>query len=292
MIVRALDKIVLCICLLTGLSMPSVAAAQAVTEINGIKIQTGALPITLDDRNFNLAVRVFNPQGGGPFPLVVINHGTPVSISDARSVKLGFTQASEWFARHGYIVVVALRPGFGNSDGPYMEPGGPCGNRDYASDGRETAKVEAAIVASASRLPNVDQSHIIVIGQSAGGYGAIALGDSPPPGVLGIISFAGGRGGDDHEDICGGKQRLIDATGILGKSNQVPQLWLFAANDHFFPPALGHAMFDAYKAGSKAPVTFVDLPAFGKDGHQTFGQADPSVWAEPVDAFLKTILRH
>ena len=29
----------------------------------------------------------------------------------------------------------------------------------------------------------------------AGGFGAIALGDAPPSGVVGIISFAGGRGG-------------------------------------------------------------------------------------------------
>jgi dienelactone hydrolase len=173
-----------------------------------------------------------------------------------------------------------------------MEPGGRCDNRDYANDGRETAKVESAIVASASRLPDVDASHIIVIGHSAGGYGAIALGDDPPPGVLGVISFAGGRGGDDHEQICGGKQRLIDATGVLGRGNQLPQLWLYAANDHFFPPTLGHAMFDAYHQGSKAPVTFVDLPAFGKDGHQTVSRGDPSIWAQPVRAFLDTVMKH
>jgi dienelactone hydrolase len=221
----------------------------------------------------------------------VINHGTPVSIADARNEKLGFSSASAWFAGQGYVVVVALRPGFGDSDGPYLERSGPCSDRDYVHDGRETAAVESAIVETAARLPGVDPKRIIVVGQSAGGFGAIALGDQPPHGVLGIISFAGGRGGDDHEHICSGADRLVQAAGALGQTNQVPQLWLFAANDHFFPPPVAHKMFDAYKAGSTPPIWFVDLPPFDDDGHKTLGHADPSVWAKPVSGFLNDVLK-
>jgi hypothetical protein len=52
-------------------------------------------------------------------------------------------------------------------------------------DGRQTAIIESAIVRTASRLPSVDPTKIIVVGHSAGGFGAIALGDAPPPGVFG-----------------------------------------------------------------------------------------------------------
>src|SRR5215469_15531310 len=83
-------------------------SAQTITEFDGLQIEQGALPIELKGHKINLEVRIFRPAGPGPFPLVVINHGTPISISDARSVKLGFTQASEWFARRGFEVVVAL----------------------------------------------------------------------------------------------------------------------------------------------------------------------------------------
>ncbi len=254
--------------------------------------QDQRLVIAVEGRSFDLAARVFRPQGTGPFPLVVINHGTPVSIADAPRMTLGFTKAAQWFAQQGYIVVVALRPGFGDSQGPYLEASGrSCADRDYVRDGLRTALVEAAIVDSAAALPGVDANKIIVVGQSAGGFGAIALGDSPPHGVLGIISFAGGRGGDDHEHICGGAQRLVDATGVLGKANHVPQLWLVAANDHFFPPALGHAMAQAYQAGSGPNIRFVDLPPFADDGHKTFAQADPAVWAPAVSAFLADLTK-
>jgi dienelactone hydrolase len=252
----------------------------------GSSVHDQRLKIELGGRSFALAARVFRPAGSGPFPLVVINHGTPVSIADARSAKLGYTPAARWFVSRRYMVVVALRPGFGDSDGPYLEPSAPCANRDYAHDGRETAAVEAAIVESAAALPDVDSKRIVVVGQSAGGFGAIALADNPPKGVLGVISFAGGRGGDDHEHICGGAARLVEATAEFGKANRIPQLWLFAANDHFFPPALAHAMAQAYQGGSGPHVDFVDLPPFEDDGHKTFARGDPSIWARAVSAFL------
>jgi dienelactone hydrolase len=253
--------------------------------------EMGWLKVPIDGRVFKLAVHVFRPPGAGPFPLVVINHGIPISISDARNQKLGFSAASVWFAGQGYVVVVALRPGFGESDGPYLEISGPCSNRDYVHEGRETAAVESAIVQTAARLPNVDPNKIIVVGQSAGGLGAIALGDAPPAGVVGIISFAGGRGGDDHENICSGAARLAQAAGTFGQANQVPQLWLYAANDHFFPPKVAHMIFDAYQAGSKPAVQFVALPSFDGDGHRTLGNADPSVWSNPVSIFLTEVLK-
>jgi dienelactone hydrolase len=299
-----LNKFILFLALLSAAAATSLALARnpspeaAQTDVlqkdqipSGASVRDQRLMIRLGARDFSLAARVFRPAGSGPFPLVVINHGTPVSGNDARFTKLGFSQGARWFVSRGFVVVVALRPGFGASDGPYMEPSGPCDDRDYVKDGRETAAVEAAIVESAATLPGVDPHRIVVVGQSAGGFGAIALADAPPPGVVGIVSFAGGRGGDDHEHICSGAARLIGATATLGKANRLPQLWLVAANDHFFPPPLAHAMAEAYQTGSGPMIRFVDLPPFDGDGHKTFGQADPSVWAPAVSAFLAEVMK-
>lgn len=265
------------------------AAPPASAPQGGIAVQDQWLTIRLEGHAFRLAGRVFRPVGAGPFPLVVINHGTPVSLREAPSEKLGFTKAANWFAGQGYVVLVVQRPGFGASDGPYLEAAGPCNDRDYLRAGRATAAVEAAIVESAAALSDVDARRIVVVGQSAGGFGVIALGDAPPPGVVGVISFAGGRGGDDHEDICSGVGRLTQAVAAFGKANRTPQLWLYAANDHFFAPPVAHAMFDAYRAGSQPVVSFIDLPPFGDDGHKTLARADPSVWAQPVSAFLRQV---
>jgi hypothetical protein len=55
------------------------------------------LTVPIEGRAFRLVAHIFRPGGAGPFPLVVINHGTPVSIADARKQKPGFSNASKWF---------------------------------------------------------------------------------------------------------------------------------------------------------------------------------------------------
>lgn len=249
------------------------------------------LPITLGDSAYDLAARIYRPAGPGPFPLVVINHGTPADKTKLPDSHLGFARAARWFVARGYMVVLALRPGFGTSSGSYLEGAGTCRTMDFVAGGRRTAAIESAIVTAAARLPGADPDHIVVIGQSAGGFGAVALADAPPPGVRGVISFAGGRGSNGKEYICAGEDRLVAAERTFGAANRLPQLWLYADNDHFFRRDLAHRMVDAYAGASQQPVAFVPLPPFGDDGHKTFAQADPAVWAAPVAAFLDRVLK-
>ncbi|KMM76316.1 alpha/beta hydrolase [Xanthomonas sp. NCPPB 1128] len=249
------------------------------------------MPVVVQGVDYALAARVYRPTGPGPFPLIVIHHGTPADKHKLADTRLGFARAARWFVARGYMVVLALRPGYGSSSGSYLEGAGNCHDVDFVVAGRKIAAAETAIVDAAARLPGVDPQRIVVVGQSAGGLGAVALADAPPPGVRGVISFAGGRGSNGKEVICAGEDRLVDAEKTLGAANTLPQLWLYAENDHFFRRALAHRMYAAYRAGSTPPVAFVDLPPFGDDGHKTFAQADPSVWARPVAAFLAQVVR-
>ncbi|MBB5886725.1 alpha/beta hydrolase [Xanthomonas sp. LMG 8992] len=261
---------------------PPPAHAERVTDFR--------MPVVVQGVDYALAARVYRPTGPGPFPLIVIHHGTPADRHKLADTRLGFARAARWFVAHGYMVVLALRPGYGNSSGSYLEGAGNCHDIDFVVAGRKIAAAEAAIVDAAARLPGVDPQRIVVVGQSAGGLGAVALADAPPPGVRGVISFAGGRGSNGKEVICAGEDRLVDAEKTLGAANTLPQLWLYAENDHFFRRELAHRMYAAYRAGSTPPVALVDLPPFGDDGHKTFAQADPSVWARPVAAFLPQVV--
>ncbi|MBZ0146332.1 MAG: hypothetical protein K8F62_02160, partial [Pseudorhodoplanes sp.] len=87
------------------------------------------------DKSALMRTAIFRPFGPGPFPLVIINHGSV--HSESRRAKWGqptFLPASEWFVQRGYAVAVPQRPGHGKTGGPYLESSsktGSCANADY-----------------------------------------------------------------------------------------------------------------------------------------------------------------
>lgn len=83
-----------------------------------------------------------------------------------------------------------------------------------------------------------------MVGQSAGGWAAMALSSVNPPQVKAVIIFAAGRGGR-----VGGKpnnncapDRLVEATADFGRTSRVPMLWIYIENDTFFGPELSKRM--------------------------------------------------
>ena len=57
---------------------------------------------------------VIRPIGGGPFPLVVMNHGVSLDATGRSYFPIiEFRDAALWFARQGYVVVAPVRPGYG-----------------------------------------------------------------------------------------------------------------------------------------------------------------------------------
>src|SRR5262249_16339147 len=77
---------------------------------------------------------VFRPQGPGPFPLVVINHGSTQNEARRANYPLpawDFEDISLWFVARGYAVVIPQRPGHGDTGGPYLENQNGCDNADY-----------------------------------------------------------------------------------------------------------------------------------------------------------------
>ncbi len=126
---------------------------------------------------------------------------------------------------------------------------------------------------------------MIAVGVSAGGFATVALTADPPPGLVAAISFAGGRGSQESRSglPAGPFDRSFRS---FGKRSRVPMLWVYAANDHFFGPALARQFADAFKSGG-GNIDFVAAPAFGTDGHGLFSPAGIPIWSGYVDEFLK-----
>jgi dienelactone hydrolase len=245
--------------------------------------------IPLPNLGISMHTRIVRPAGAGPFPLVLINHASTES-AERRALlpEPSYAALTEWFVKRGYLVAMPLRPGHGRTGGPYLEDQGGCDDADYARAGRGGAtSIEAALAAMFARN-DVRKTGALVVGHSAGGWGALALASHNPRGVAAIIDFAGGRGGRsfDHANNNCAPERLIESAREFGTTARVPTLWIYADNDSYFSPQLAHRMAEAWRAGG-GRVDLAIVPAFGLEGHR-LAEADngPAVWAPVVAQFL------
>jgi dienelactone hydrolase len=173
-----------------------------------------------------------------------------------------------WLVARGFAVLVPERPGHGATGGKYLEDQGGCDEADYARSGRVTSDEIAAAATFMHAQPFIRREGMVVIGHSAGAWGALALAGEGSKNVVAIVAFAPGRGGhanDIPNRICA-PHTLIAAAGEFGKAARVKVMWLVAANDSYFSPAFSRQMVDAFRAaGGKAD--FRVLPAHGSEGH-------------------------
>jgi len=238
-----------------------------------------------------LYARVCRPAGDAPARVVVIAHGFPplAATRPTMSPVACNSEAARWFLDRGFVVVAAMRRGFGQTGGALAEGAGACADgRDYARTGLETARDLAATVEYAASLPFARPQGVVVVGQSAGGWGSIAYDSVPHPRVTAFVNMAGGRGG--HQDYRPNNNcrpdLLVAAAGVLGRSATTPMLWIYAENDSFFAPSIAAAMYAAFSQnGGKA--AFHQLGPYGSDGHRLFfAPGGSQVWGPLVAGYL------
>ena len=250
-----------------------------------------AVPVTdASGQVTQLQTRVCRPNSDAPARLVVINHGSPPDPAARPRMQLGRCdqEAAQWFLERGYVVVFALRRGYGATGGVWAEGYGGCQHADYVRAGLETARDINAVVNDLTALPFVRSDGAVVVGQSAGGWGTIAYDSVPHPKVLAFIVMAGGRGG--HEDNEPNKnchpERLAEAAGHFGATASTPMLWVYAANDSFFGPPIAQALYQSFTAvGGK--TEFEQPGPYDGDGHRLFfGPGGPAIWGPIVEHYL------
>jgi dienelactone hydrolase len=232
-------------------------------------------------------VTVFKPHGAGPFPVLVLSHGSPRSAEERRAEgRQRLVAQSERFVAMGFAVLVPTRRGYGESEGGWAESYGSCSNPDYYGAGLETARDLRAAVDAVRGAPWADASRIVLAGQSAGGFGSVAASSTEFAGLVGVINFAGGRGSSGPDQVCG-EARLVDAMARYGRSARVPELWLYSSNDRYFGPELARRMHQAFVRSGGA-AEFVEARAVGLDGHGYFAR-DIDDWSRRVEKFLRRI---
>jgi dienelactone hydrolase len=241
---------------------------------------------------------VARPIGKGPFPLAVMNHGVQLDPQQRGFFPLvEFRDAALWFARRGYMVVAPTGPGYGAGALDVPELGlfsvfyakvGQCDNPNFRDAGMAYAALDKWIIDYMTEQKFAVPNSAIVIGQSAGGWGAIALSSQNLPSVKAIIEFAGGRGGR-----VGGKpnnncnpDKLVAMTAEFGSTARVPMLWIYIENDTYFGPDLSRRMHTAY-TGAGGNAEYHLMPPFGNEGHIFIDSPDSiPQWSPLVSQFL------
>ena len=253
--------------------------------------QVVAIPVTdASGQIVQMEARVCRPASDAPARLVVINHGSPPKADARPRMTVGSCgqEAARWFLGRGYVVVFPLRRGYGATGGAWAEGAGSCNHADYVKAGVETARDINATVDYATALPFVRPRGVIVVGQSAGGWGAIAYDSLPHPMVSAFVVMAGGRGGhvDNLPDHNCHSDFLAEAAGHFGATASTPMLWVYAANDSYFGPPIAEALHTAFTAtGGKAE--FIQPGPFDGDGHRLFfGRGGAAIWGPMVESYL------
>jgi dienelactone hydrolase len=233
-----------------------------------------------------IAVQFYRPAGPGPHPLVVLSHGSPAN--PAGRDKMGphtMRRQAEALVADGVAVAVPLRRGYGGQ-GAWAEGFGTCQRPDYVSAGRASAEDIRAALAVALAQPGIDRARVALIGYSAGGWGSVVAATEVP--VLGVVSFAGGRGSTCMAD-AGGEEALVDAAARFGRVSRAPQLWIYSRNDRSFGPDLAGRLNRGFNAaGGRAELVFA--PAYRNDGHAYID--DIGDWHDRVASFLHRIGLH
>jgi dienelactone hydrolase len=228
-----------------------------------------------------LETTIFKPDGEGPFPLVIINHGKSSGISQMQERYRPMSPV-RYFLERNYAVFIPMRQGFSKSGGNYSD-----GNCSMAANGANQAEDIQPVIDYAHTLSFVDKTQTLIVGQSHGGWTTLAYGaNEPDKSVKGLVNFAGGL----RNQSCGNwESDLYRTATVFGRNTTIPTIWFYGDNDSYFSREVSDAMFENYKKGNPKSQ-FVAYGLFGSDSHGLFTNRDGRVIWEPfLTKFLASI---
>lgn len=245
------------------------------------------VPATLGTNRLEMTLML--PNGTGPFPVAVFNHGD-IDIGSTyirHQSRFVHRIVAREFLQLGWAVAFPTRRGVGLSEGNY-----PFKNF-HANDGDATfkARVHAQDILPALEYlkthPDLDASRRLVMGQSAGGYATMHIASMNLPGVVGAINFSGGR----TDKVGSGDAGFLNKTMVngfaeFGMTTKLPMLWVFAENDSRYTANTIRASHQAFtEAGGKALLSL--SPPIQGDGHFIYNR--PELWRKAMRDYLVEI---
>jgi carboxymethylenebutenolidase len=228
---------------------------------------------------------LYKPEGKGPFPAVLWNHG-----SERRPGWL--PELAPLFLNQGYVFFIPHRRGHGRSPGEYVMDILDRANQSGGSSARSRKLVDLmeqhledqmAALAYLKGLTAVDPQRIAVAGCSFGGIQTVLMAEKGLS-VRAAVDFAGAAQNWQHAPEL--RARMIQAV----QHSQMPIFFIQAKNDYDISPS--HDLATAMEKSGK-PHALQIFPAFGnsnQDAHE-FCVHGGEIWAPQVFSFLTEALK-
>jgi len=251
-----------------ALTLLTLASAASAAEPQEVVFPSGSLQL----HGF-----VFKPQGDGPFPAVLYNHGSERRPGTKPEI-------GEFLAANGYVFFVPHRRGQGRSPGSYIMDA--LNNAPRASRGQLLVSLHdqqqedvVAALAFLKTLPYVDTQNIAIAGCSFGGIQTV-LSVEKDLGLRAAVAFA--PAAMTWNGARGIQSRLTAAV----RHATIPLLLLQAENDYDLSPT--RTLSQEMERAGKTHLARI-FPAYGttqSDGHGGFCFRGVHVWGSEVLAFL------
>ena len=243
--------------------------------------------------NTNIVVTGFRPQGAGPFPWLVLSHGTATTLQANLAMERyrPLNPVREWVKR-GYAVFVPMRRGYGAKEGRHLgDAYGSCSRPDFRRAGEGAALDLLATVEWVKAQQDLDPKRWLLAGQSAGGFASIYTASKRPAGLVAVLAFSSGRGGDPNKrpgEPCG-SDKMAELYASIAPQITVPVLWFYARNDQYIGERVQKLWFDAFRSGGGRGELVV-IPHFRQAlGHGVFpSPIGTSSWTSAVADFFRS----
>jgi carboxymethylenebutenolidase len=245
-----------------------------------------------------LHAMLWRPQGRGPFPAILLNHGSGRShegLEHLGPYEQNAEKLGPVFARHGYVFLYLFRRGVGPSAGQ-----GPNAvdlmNSELAAQGQDARNalqlqlLENRDMADAlsglkflRALPYVDGRDVAAVGHSFGGSLTLLLAEREPNLRAVIVFSCAGYSFDRFPQL---RARLLTAIDHIA----APVFFIHAENDYSLSSG---KVLDARREQIGKPHRLKIYPPIGHtvdDGHD-FLHLGVSIWEPDVFAFLDENMR-
>jgi carboxymethylenebutenolidase len=240
-----------------------------------------------------LHAMLYRPQGRGPFPAILLNHGsgrTPADLKGLGPYEKNAEILGPVFARHGYVFLYLFRRGVGLS----TDQGANAidlMNSESAAHGQEARNAlqmqllenrEMDDALSALKflraLPYVDAKEVALVGHSFGGSLTVLMAKREPN-LRAVVVFSGAGYSFDRSPEL--RARLLAAVDHIA----APVFFIHAENDYSLSSG---KVLDARRQQIGKPHRLRIYPPIGHtldDGHD-FLHLGVNIWEPDVFAFL------